>query len=102
VKLWNILCILLFIIGIILCLDRCQKDYADIPDRRVDSLLTQIKTLSTKVDSLNFQKSILKSQEKTIHEEYNQMVERILLAPDSSQYLITDELIRENRRLDSL
>lgn len=71
--------------------------------------LPDIKALENKIDSLNKKEGALLKQRDTlvnqvtnIHNETNKVLEKIIITPDSMQFLITDELIKEHRRLDSL
>lgn len=84
-------------------MQKCQDDYSTYIDKsKLDSIQKSITQIQSRVDSLNVQKKKLVSEQRTIHEESTKTIERILLAPDSSQHLITEELIWKHKQLDSI
>lgn len=84
-------------------MNKCQEEFTEVKDRsKLDSIQNSINLIKTQVDSLNVKKKKLVSEQKIIHEESTKTIERILLAPDSSQYLITQELIWKHKQLDSI
>lgn len=90
------------VLGLVLISKSCSENYqTSVRDTKLDSIYSEINKLNTKVDSLQVQKKTLLVKEKRIHEEHLKTIERILLAPDSSQHIITEELIREHKALDS-
>lgn len=100
---WNTLCLVFFFLGFGMWMQKCQDDYTTYVDRsKLDSIYKSITLIQTRVDSLNVQKKKLVSEQKTIHEESTKTIERILLAPDSSQHLITEELVGKHKQLDSI
>lgn len=100
---WNTICLVFFFLGFGMILDRCQESFVEVKDdSKLDSIKNSINLIKTQVDSLNVQKKKLVSEQRTIHEESTKTIERILLAPDSSQYLITQELIWKHKQLDSI
>jgi len=100
---WNTICLVFFFLGFGMTLDRCQESFIEVKDdSKLDSIKNSINLIKTQVDSLNVQKKKLVSEQRTIHEESTKTIERILLAPDSSQYLITQELIWKHKQLDSI
>lgn len=100
---WNTICLVFFFLGFGMWMQKCQDDYSTYIDKsKLDSIQKSITQIQTRVDSLNVQKKKLVSEQKTIHEESTKTIERILLAPDSSQHLITEELIWKHKQLDSI
>ena len=100
---WNFICLVFFFLALGISLEKCKDDLGQIGDRaKLDSIQNSINLLKIQVDSLSFQKKKLVSEQKIIHEESTKTIERILLAPDSSQYLITQELIWKHKQLDSI
>jgi outer membrane murein-binding lipoprotein Lpp len=99
---WDVTSSVIFTLGLMMIFKACSDDYqTTLKLDKIDSLYSVVTQLNIKVDSLNVKKKTLISKEKTIHEEHTKTIERILLAPDSSQYLITAELISKHRKLDS-
>lgn len=100
---WNTICLVFFFLGFGMWMQKCQDDYSTYIDKsKLDSIQKSIIQIQTRVDSLNVQKKKLVSEQRTIHEESTKTIERILLAPDSSQHLITEELIWKHKQLDSI
>lgn len=98
----RILLIILILVGLFLSFRTYKTKNSQTKNSQLDSIYKEIQSLKEKRQTLDTQRFLLKLQEKTIHEEYNQIIERIKISPDSSQFLITVDLIRESRRLDSL
>jgi len=99
---WDAASLTMFILGMILIFKSCSQEYeSTVRISKIDSIYSDIISMNKKIDSLQETKKTLILKEKTIHEEHHKTVERILLAPDSSQYLITEELIRDHKQLDS-
>ncbi len=100
---WNTLCLVFFFLGFGMWMQKCQDDYTTFINKsKLDSIQNSINLMKTQVDSLNVKKKKLVSEQKIIHEESTKTIERILLAPDSSQHLITEELIGKHKQLDSI
>jgi hypothetical protein len=100
---WNTLCLVLFFLALGMYLKTCETTYQDYTSRdKIDSMYKVITEVESRIDSLNIQKRKLVSEEKTIHEESTKTIERILLASDSSQHFITEELIGKHKQLDSI
>lgn len=100
---WNTICLVFFFLALGMTMQKCQDDYTTYIDKsKLDSIQKSITQIQTRVDSLNVQKKKLVSEQRTIHEESTKTIERILLAPDSSQHLITEELIWKHKQLDSI
>ena len=100
---WNTLCLVFFFLGFGMWMQKCQDDFTEVKDKsKLDSIQNSINLMKTQVDSLNVKKKKLVSEQKIIHEESTKTIERILLYPDSSQYLITQELIWKHKQLDSI
>lgn len=100
---WAGICIGLFVIALGNFISTCNKEVTEYTtDNKLDSLTKQIQFLETGVDSLKVQKQKLISKEHIIYEESRKTIERILLAPDSLQFYITEDLIRQHKQLDSI
>ena len=100
---WSFICLVFFLLGLAMTINRCQEEFTEVKDRsKLDSIQNSINLMKTQVDSLNVKKKKLVSEQKIIHEESTKTIERILLYPDSSQYLITQELIWKHKQLDSI
>jgi septal ring factor EnvC (AmiA/AmiB activator) len=94
--------LIVLFLGLVLIFKSCSQNYeTSVRDTKLDSIYSEINKLNTKVDSLQVQKKTLLVKEKTIHEEHLKTIERIILTADSSQHIITEELIREHKALDS-
>ena len=94
--------LIVLFLGLVLIFKSCSQKYeTSVRDSKIDSIYSEINKLNTKVDSLQVQKKTLLVKEKRIHEEHLKTIERIILTADSSQHIITEELIREHKALDS-
>ena len=103
VSIWALLCWSMFFLALGMFLKTCEKDLDTFyTSRKLDSMYQEIANVNSHIDSLKVQKKKIISEEKRIHEESTKTIERILLMPDSSQHLITEELISKHKQLDSL
>lgn len=100
---WALVSWILFFFSLAMFAKSCENDNNSyLAVRKIDSLYQAIAKVNTQIDSLKVTRKKLISEEKRIHEESTKIIERILLAPDSSQHLITEELVRDHRQLDSI
>ena len=100
---WALISWILFFFSLAMFAKSCESDYNSyLAVRKIDSLYQVISKVNNKVDSLKVERKKLVSEEKRIHEESTKIIERILLAPDSTQHLITEELVSQHRQLDSV
>jgi hypothetical protein len=100
---WALVSWILFFFSLAMFAKSCENDNNSyLAVRKIDSLYQVISKVNTQIDSLKVTRKKLISEEKRIHEESTKIIERILLAPDSSQHLITEELVRDHRQLDSV
>ena len=94
---------LLLIAVIILQLFLLFKPSKDTPENpKIDAIYRDIDSLKAKDAKLLLKRDTLVRELTTIHNETTHTIEKISTTPDSMQFIITEQLIREHRRLDSL
>lgn len=100
---WALVSWILFFFSLAMFAKSCENDNNSyIAVRKIDSLYQVIAKVNTQIDSLKVTRKKLISEERRIHEESTKIIERILLAPDSVQCFITEELVREHTYLDTI